>query len=193
MQCTEFLSVSIWPWYECVWQMRCFGLSSTSAAFWNTTPSSLLVNKKWFHNYVGYSPVWFTPQYTYYYSHACDWTRPLPPSIWNARHACPLMLTLHITMILHLHESEPMKSVRCACKHDVCYADLHSPLHVSRRSFWTLRGTWKFSVNLWILPNMGHMAALRREKCYVFKWAPNPALADPRDTRAFGTPQVPAR
>ena len=111
----------------------------------------------------------------------CDWTRPLPPSIWNARHACPLMLTLHITMILHLHESEPIKSVRCACKHDVCCAALHPPLHVSRRSFWTLRGTWKFSVNLWILPNMGNMAVLRRAKGYVFKWAPNPALADPRE------------
>ena len=109
----------------------------------------------------------------------CDWTRPLPPSIWNARHACPLTLTLHITMILHLHESEPMKYIRCACKHDVCCATLRPPLHVSGRSFWPLQGTWKSFVNLWVLPDMGHMAALRRTKGYVFKWAPNPALADP--------------
>ena len=108
-----------------------------------------------------------------------DWTRPLPLSIWNARHAFPLMLTLHITMILYLHESVTIKSVRCACKHDVCCADLPHPLHISRRSFWTLRGTWNYFVNLWILPNMGHMAALRRAKGYVCKWAPNPALAVP--------------
>ena len=103
----------------------------------------------------------------------------LPHSFWNARHTCLLTLTLHITMILHLHKSEPIKSVHCACEHDVCWADLHPSPRVSRRSFWTLRGTWKFLVNLWILPNMGHMPALRMAKGYVFKWAPNPALADP--------------
>ena len=106
-------------------------------------------------------------------------TLPSPPSFWNARHTCLLTLTLHITMILHLHKSEPIKSVHCACEHDVCWADLHPSPRVSRRSFWTLRGTWKFLVNLWILPNMGNMAVLRRAKGYVFKWAPNPALADP--------------
>ncbi len=120
----------------------------------------------------------------------CDWPRPLPPSIWNAGHACPLTLTLHITMILHLHESEPIKSVRYACEHDVC-----SPIcilhHTSRgEAFWTLRGTWKFSVNLWILPSMGHMAALRRAKSYVSKWAPNPALADPREPSFRTSPSI---
>ena len=110
----------------------------------------------------------------------CDWTHPLPPSIWNARHVCPLTLTLHIAMVLHLHKSEPMKSIRCACKHDVCCATLRHPLHVSGRSFWPLQGTWNIFVNLWILPDMGHMAALRRTKGYVFKWAPSPALVDPR-------------
>ena len=109
----------------------------------------------------------------------CDWTRPLPPSIWNARHACPLMLTLHITMILHLHESEPIKSERFDCKHDACCATLRPPLHVSGRSFWPLRGTWKNFVNLWILSNIGHMAAFRRAEGYVFKWVHYPALADP--------------
>ena len=111
----------------------------------------------------------------------CDWTRPLPSSIWNAHHACPLMLTLHITMFLYLHEREPIKSVRCACEHDLCWPDLRPLLHVSRRSLWTLRGTWKLFVNLWILPNMSHMATLRRAKGNVFKWAPNPSLADPRE------------
>ena len=27
MQSLGFLSVLIWPWYGCIWQMRCFGLS----------------------------------------------------------------------------------------------------------------------------------------------------------------------
>ena len=88
----------------------------------------------------------------------CDWTRPLPPSIWNARNSCPLMLTLHITTILHLHESKPIKSIRCDCKHDLCCATLRPPLHVSGRSFWPLQGTWNIFVNLWILPEIGHMA-----------------------------------
>ena len=32
MQCSDFLSVLIWPWYECIWQMTWFGLSYTSIA-----------------------------------------------------------------------------------------------------------------------------------------------------------------
>ena len=27
MHCSDFLSVLIWPWYECMWQMAWFGLS----------------------------------------------------------------------------------------------------------------------------------------------------------------------
>ena len=65
--------------------MTWFELSYASTAFRYTTPSSLLVSEKWFHNYVGYSPVWFAPRYTYYYS-------------WTA-HTCPatdLVLSLLI-------------------------------------------------------------------------------------------------
>ena len=51
-----------------------------------------------------------------------------PALIWNARHVCPIMLTLHITMILHWHERDPIKSVHWACKYDVYFiiSDLYT-------------------------------------------------------------------
>ena len=52
----------------------------------------------------------------------------LPCSIWNARHAWTLTLTLHSIMILHQREREPITSVHWACKHDVCFiiSDLYT-------------------------------------------------------------------
>ena len=49
----------------------------------------------------------------------------LPCSIWNARHAWTLTLTLHSIMILHQREREPITSVHWACKHDVCFVICH--------------------------------------------------------------------
>ena len=51
-----------------------------------------------------------------------------PPLIWDARHVCSITLTLHLIMLLHWHEREPIKSVHLACKHDVCFiiSDLYT-------------------------------------------------------------------
>ena len=61
----------------------------------------------------------------------------LPHSIWNARHAWTLALTLHSITILHWHEREHIKSVHWVCNHDVCFMihDLHYCLktHVFKR------------------------------------------------------------
>ena len=42
------------------------------------------------------------------------------PTLWYARHACIMTLTLHLIMSLHNNARGPIKPVHCACEHDVC-------------------------------------------------------------------------
>ena len=49
----------------------------------------------------------------------------LPCSIWNARHAWTLILTLNSITILHQRGHEPIKPVHWACEHDVCFVICH--------------------------------------------------------------------
>ena len=49
----------------------------------------------------------------------------VPHSIWNARHAWTLYLTLQIIMILHHLEPKPIKSAHWTCKHEVCSTVYH--------------------------------------------------------------------
>ena len=105
-----------------------------TAAFWNRDLCNVLKLEKLLHNYDWYSLTWFAWIHVLlliwcpYMPSNCICL--LPHSIWNARHAWTLALTLHSIMILHQREREPITSVHWACKHDVCsiICDLHNCL-----------------------------------------------------------------
>ena len=69
-----------------------------------------------------YSLIWFTHKYCNCPSHgheSCPMPQHTPfPSIWNARHAWTLNLTLHIIMITHYSAIAPITSAHCICYHD---------------------------------------------------------------------------
>ena len=69
-----------------------------------------------------YSLIWCTHKYWNCPSNGHE-TCPMPrhtpfPSIWNARHAWVLNLTLHIIMITHCYAITPITSSHCICYHD---------------------------------------------------------------------------
>ena len=99
------------------------------APVWYFILSTVLTPGKLLHNYDWYSLTWFI-------LNACaiaqmlalnaPWLHSLVPrSIWNARHAWTLYLTLQMIMILHHLEPKPIKSAHWTCKHEVCSTVYH--------------------------------------------------------------------
>ena len=109
---------------------------------------------------------------------------PVPTSLWTTYYVWTLYLALQIIMILQHLEHEPIKSVHWTCKLDVCLASTPSTITSFEHSFWAPQGTWKNCFSSYILPDMGHMAALRRTKRYFFKQTQYLTLPD-RDHSIF--------